>query len=727
MLKLKSQLIGITLLLAATTCFFACEAEQNAKTAPGYVYLTVDHDRTILTKAEKEVTDEVLSVYFINAEQDTVKSYADFVAEVKDTKVILPAGLYTISVHSAGGKEAAWETPFYAGKEEVEVKAGEITTAKVVCKITNTKVSVVYGQSVQDHFINYETDVSNSSGSLHYTRDEYRAGYFAPEKLTAELSLTNKDGNTFRLQRVFPDIKERYHYTLRFTVADDGDKDQAGGNFDIEVDEENKVIQYDIYISIEDELYGKGAPVLTLNGFGDGNTVAFKKTASPVIPSTSLQIESANGIERLGVEAESTPFRAYNVTRFDLLKLTAEQTEFLKILNFPLLASNADLKNFTLNFDALAASLPTEGNLLPATHRFTIYAMDKLHQEQKVTFTYTVRPDVPAFTAEPDVWATFATLKGSSSEDNKAFYFKKKADDETAWQKIEPTAVDAASGDFSVLLTDLAPGTEYMYYVAAGTDSRGETVTFTTDLTPIVPNLSFDHWVSANKTVYPNADLDANYFWDSGNGGAKSAGKTPTEETSDAVKGSAVYMHSEMATVLGKGAFAAGNIYTGQFIKAIIDLSNPGAELDFGRPYTGRPTRMTGYYKYSPGKIDQAKAPYESMKDKQDMCSIYIALCDWTGPFRVNTQKSNFVDLTDESILAYGELDLESCSKTVSEYTKFEIDIKYRDTSRKPTYILIVASASKYGDYFTGSTSSKMYLDELELDFGYNPKSFTNE
>lgn len=727
MLKLKSQLIGITLLLAATTCFFACEAEQNAKTAPGYVYLTVDHDRTILTKAEKEVTDEVLSVYFINAEQDTVKSYADFVAEVKDTKVILPAGLYTISVHSAGGKEAAWETPFYAGKEEVEVKAGEITTAKVVCKITNTKVSVVYGQSVQDHFINYETDVSNSSGSLHYTRDEYRAGYFAPEKLTAELSLTNKDGNTFRLQRVFPDIKERYHYTLRFTVADDGDKDQAGGNFDIEVDEENKVIQYDIYISIEDELYGKGAPVLTLNGFGDGNTVAFKKTASPVIPSTSLQIESANGIERLGVEAESTPFRAYNVTRFDLLKLTAEQTEFLKILNFPLLASNADLKNFTLNFDALAASLPTEGNLLPATHRFTIYAMDKLHQEQKVTFTYTVRPDVPAFTAEPDVWATFATLKGSSSEDNKAFYFKKKADDETAWQKIEPTAVDAASGDFSVLLTDLAPGTEYMYYVTAGTDSRGETVTFTTDLTPIVPNLSFDHWVSANKTVYPNADLDANYFWDSGNGGAKSASKTPTEETSDAVKGSAVYMHSEMATVLGIGAFAAGNIYTGQFIKAIIDKDNPGAELDFGRPYTGRPTRMTGYYKYSPGTIDKAQAPYASMKDKQDMCSIYIALCDWTGPFHANTQKAKFVDLNDPSILAYGELDLESCSKTVSEYTKFEIDIKYRDTSRKPTYILIVASASKYGDYFTGSTSSKMYLDELELDFGYNPKSFTNE
>lgn len=34
---------------------------------------------------------------------------------------------------------------------------------------------------------------------------------------------------------------------------------------------------------------------------------------------------------------------------------------------------------------------------------------------------------------------------------------------------------------------------------------------------------------------------------------------------------------------------------------------------------------------------------------------------------------------------------------------------------RKPTSIIIVASASKFGDYFQGSTSSKMWLDDMEL------------
>ena len=56
-------------------------------------------------------------------------------------------------------------------------------------------------------------------------------------------------------------------------------------------------------------------------------------------------------------------------------------------------------------------------------------------------------------------------------------------------------------------------------------------------------------------------------------------------------------------------------------------------------------------------------------------------------------------------------------SRQLSEYKQFKINLTYRDYFTRPKYILIVASASKYGDYFTGSTSSVMYLDECELVF----------
>ena len=54
-------------------------------------------------------------------------------------------------------------------------------------------------------------------------------------------------------------------------------------------------------------------------------------------------------------------------------------------------------------------------------------------------------------------------------------------------------------------------------------------------------------------------------------------------------------------------------------------------------------------------------------------------------------------------------------------WKEFNIDLKYRTLTTKPTHIIIVCSSSKYGDYFTGSTGSLMYLDDLELVYGDTP------
>ena len=159
--------------------------------------------------------------------------------------------------------------------------------------------------------------------------------------------------------------------------------------------------------------------------------------------------------------------------------------------------------------------------------------------------------------------------------------------------------------------------------------------------------------------------------------------------------------------------FAAGSLYTGTFGK-VEGLS--GASLNFGRPYTSRPSALKGYYKYNAGTIDKAKTPYEGLKGLRDSCHIYVGLFTWDKPFPVNTNEGVFVDRTwnNEKMVAYGEL---VSGETIKDYTSFTIPLQYRDYSTKPTYILIVASASKYGDYFTGSTSSVLLLDECELVF----------
>ena len=86
----------------------------------------------------------------------------------------------------------------------------------------------------------------------------------------------------------------------------------------------------------------------------------------------------------------------------------------------------------------------------------------------------------------------------------------------------------------------------------------------------------------------------------------------------------------------------------------------------------------------------------------------------WSAPFHVNTNTATFINLNDTNIIAYGEL---TSNEATNGYKAFKIDLKYRNTTDTPTYIVIVATASKYGDYFSGATSSVLYVDNFSLGF----------
>ena len=55
-------------------------------------------------------------------------------------------------------------------------------------------------------------------------------------------------------------------------------------------------------------------------------------------------------------------------------------------------------------------------------------------------------------------------------------------------------------------------------------------------------------------------------------------------------------------------------------------------------------------------------------------------------------------------------------SKPTDGYVEFNIPIVYTSDAT-PTYIGIMASSSRWGAFFTGSTQSLLYLDELELRY----------
>lgn len=131
-----------------------------------------------------------------------------------------------------------------------------------------------------------------------------------------------------------------------------------------------------------------------------------------------------------------------------------------------------------------------------------------------------------------------------------------------------------------------------------------------------------------------------------------------------------------------------------------------------------RPTKLRGYVKYKSVPIDYAQAPYENLKGQPDTCIIWCALVDSAEPFEIRTSPSDrqLFNPDGPEVIAYGSF---QSGKDIPSYVPFEIELNYRSTSRVPKYILMVASASKYGDYFTGGNGSDLYIDDFELSYDY--------
>lgn len=379
------------------------------------------------------------------------------------------------------------------------------------------------------------------------------------------------------------------------------------------------------------------------------------------------------------------------------------------------------------------------------------------------TFIYTIGVPTVAkteLTAEAaNAWSSFAYLSGRYTfdgiEDESKFAFEYQTDGASDWTKV--TGLEKGNGNtFTAKVTGLTPATKYKYRLIYNDgEFASEEVEFTTETQTALKYADFNEWYQNQKAWYAIPEAEAtsfdnhkkylNSFWDSGNMGAATMSKNPTEEAkgTEAHNGSSVKMSSQFVGMFGIGKFAAGNIYTGHYYETI--MSPMGAKIFFGQSFTSRPTQLKGWYKYTRGtEVDEGSDPHKSELTNSggDQCAIYIALADNVGldgggqnyAFQIdntlsadepdNFKYKNTIDFSEDNknIVAYGTITEDEAKGTNGQWKEFTIDLEYRDLTRVPKYIIVVASASKYGDFFTGSTKSVMYIDDFELVYGDEPK-----
>lgn len=331
-------------------------------------------------------------------------------------------------------------------------------------------------------------------------------------------------------------------------------------------------------------------------------------------------------------------------------------------------------------------------------------SVDVNRNEYEITLGVPLEPDgVSTIAVAGDaskVWGKFAYVTGLCTlidpTEPIVFMYKKTGDSD--WLTIPAQKVEGTVYEYNAKLTSLDFGTEYEYKMVCGQE-EGDVLRFTTEKLVEIPNMNFETWSQDGKKWYPNADA-SNSYWATGNEGVTIGGDSNTIGVDDSYSGKAARLETVKVKVLFIQVKAAGNIFIGSYK---TNSSDPASSVTFGRPYDGaRPTKLSGYYKYQPGStMSDGSVPTEKLQ--KDECDIYIML--WSGEQKI--AESHFVT-----------------NETVNEYTKFELPVEYSDKTKYPDKIAIVATSSRYGGYFDGTTvigqlalGSTLYVDEFSLSY----------
>lgn len=371
----------------------------------------------------------------------------------------------------------------------------------------------------------------------------------------------------------------------------------------------------------------------------------------------------------------------------------------IKVTDLKLAGPNAtyspDILNQTVDFSSPLEIKVTEHS---RTTTWTIYIQTT---ESNVDIT------------QVDPWTNVAWVYASAREgrDNR---FQYRPQGQTEWIDVPQAWITHNGGTFYARLIHLQPTTSYQ--VRAISDSEASpAIDFTTFDTYSIPNASFDDWW-LNGKVWNPWPQNGTPYWDTGNKGATTLGSSNTFPVEDTPSGSgqAACLETRFVGIGVAGKLAAGNLFAGVYVRT----EGTNGVLSFGRPFTLHPTTLTGKFRYKTAPITDTNSDFTHLKGQPDTCIVWVALIDAPQPFEIRTNPKNrqLFDPNAPDVIAYGKME---CGYNVDNWQPFTVNLEYRDTHRTPSYMLIVSSASKYGDYFTGGRGATLWVDDYQLNFDY--------
>lgn len=217
--------------------------------------------------------------------------------------------------------------------------------------------------------------------------------------------------------------------------------------------------------------------------------------------------------------------------------------------------------------------------------------------------------------------------------------------------------------------------------------------------------------VSSVSTI-DNSDL---FIWSCGNEPfAFTVGKNddftafPTQPTTDSYDGEYAVKLITKNTGDYYKPIAAGNLFIGQFDSSSYD---PLESTHFGLPFTKKPLRITGMYKYRSGGM--------TLKTNVPDCCRMQAILYETDK---NTTHLNGYTIKDSpNIVARAEMTDGGGDTEGEGYVNFDLEFNYTQSidadilARGGYNLAIIFSASRNGDTYDGAVGSVLIVDNVKI------------
>ncbi len=700
----------------------ACHDENELSDGGARVYLnaSVSSDIKLASRASTDELKENTLIWISKKDKGLVKKF-EGLSSLPANGLWLTTGEYVAEGWAGDSVPASFTDRYFTGYAPFTVSKGQSTGVNLNCKIANVVVSVNYSEGIDEAINSYSLTVGHEGGELTFEGRDTRKGYFMMSSRSRDLQWTLNgtlpSGETFTRSGTIESPKRATEYTINVNYSG-SETTVGGGHFSIEIDETAIEVNHEVVIRLAPFIMGDNFDITKpfyaeLGKVGDH---AFFVNASAQL--SSVIIDSRFFMEQCGLDGNDVDF----IHMSDEVRRALESHGIETVHTYD---PDLDVASLRVKFSAAFNNALPEGR-----YDFRIIATDVKPTSNRTEATFSlVVSNAPVKVEDPSpagIWTSQATLSGgiiSAGASEYGFLYRaaaSRADGD--WQK----AVGEVSGTtVTATITGLTPGSRYEYKVYADDFISADIKSFTTDSEQQLPNAGFEEWNTSSKTYLICTDASS-MFWDSGNHGSSKMGKNVTQpdETVKHTGQRSIKMESQFVGIGTIGAFAAGNMFVGEFLGT--ENTTKGI-LGWGRPWTTRPKALKGYIKYSPQAITHVDSDNLPDVHTGDMDSgiLYIALVDDSHksyqsyksyPWIVRTaDPANWLFSKDKpNVIAYGE-------RIFTEATagdgmiEFEIPIEYYKTDIKPSNIIVVASASRYGDYYTGGQSSTMWLDDLQL------------